>query len=441
MMRHLFTVLVVSCFLSANAQQKIDAASIQDKMQWFADAKLGIFIHWGMYSVKGVDDSWTFFSRKMSYSDYMAQMKGFTASRWDPEQWADLIKGSGARYAVLTTKHHEGVALWGTKLKHLNTVDNTPAKKDLVSPFFSALRKRGVKAGAYFSMIDWSHPDYPVCLNDSIRYKVADDPARWEKFRRFYQGQIGELSTLVNPDLWWFDGDWEHSEEEWEARKVRTQILAVNPQAIINGRLMGYGDYDTPEQNFPVTRPSFRWWELCMTMNNSWGYHPIDTLDKTPLEVITIFSDVVGNGGNLLLDIGPRGDGTIPEKQVTVLKELGGWNKRNGEAVFGTLGGLPQGHFFGPTTLSKDSSTLYLFCQGNPGTVTIKGLVNKITDITVLGTNTKTTAKIVGKISWSPVPGLLFINIPAQARDKYLTVLKVKLDGPVRLYRGKGGLS
>jgi alpha-L-fucosidase len=320
-------------------------------------------------------------------------------------------------------------------------VGNTPAKKDLVSPFFASLRKRGIKAGAYFSILDWSHPDYPGFLNDSSRYSVANDPARWGRFKAFYQGQISELSKLVNPDLWWFDGDWEHSEEEWEARKVREMILNDNPAAIINGRLMGYGDYDTPEQNFPVDRPAFRWWELCMSMNNSWGYHPSDTAFKTPLEVITIFTDVVGNGGNLLLDIGPREDGTIPGQEVTVLKELGAWNKRNGEAVFNTLGGLPQGHFYGPTTLSKDSSTLFLFCQGNPTTVTVKGLRNKVLDVSVLGTGMIAASKVVGKISWSPVPGLVFIDVPGKAKDKYITVLKLKLEGPVRLYRGKGGLS
>jgi alpha-L-fucosidase len=430
-------VILVLLLDRAHAQQQVDPDSIRNKMQWFADAKLGIFIHWGLYSVKGVDDSWTFFNRKMSYAEYMGQLKGFTASKWDPEQWADLIQESGARYAVLTTKHHEGLALWGTKLKHYNTVDNTPAKRDLLTPFYAAIRRRGIKAGAYFSLLDWSHPDYPAFLSDSMRYKIADDPARWERFRKFYQGQIAELTRLVNPDLWWFDGDWEHSEGEWEAKKVRTMILEANPMAIINGRLVGYGDYDTPEQNFPVTRPAFRWWELCMTTNNSWGYHPADTTEKTAYEVITIFADVVANGGNLLLDIGPREDGTIPEFQVNILKELGGWNQRNGEAVFGTLGGIPPGQFYGPTTLSKDSSTLYLFCSGNPSTVVVKGLTNKVRDITILGSNIKAISRIVGKISWSPVPGLLYIDVPKAAMDKYMTVLKVSLDGPIQLYRSK----
>ena len=158
--------------------------------------------------------------------------------------------------------------------------------------------------------------------------------------------------------------------------------------------------------------------------------------------MISIFADAVSNGGNLLLDMGPMEDGTIPQEQVTVLKELGAWNKRNGEAIFNTVAGLPQGHFYGPTTLSKDSTTLYLFLHGSSGgEIMLKGLINKITDVTVLGNNTKLTPKIVGKISWSPVPGLVYINVPKESLDKYLTVIKLKLDGPVRIYRGHGGLN
>ena len=295
--------------------------------------------------------------------------------------------------------------------------------------------------GAYFSLIDWSHPDYPGFLKDSSRYKVANDPARWKRFQGFFQNQLTELSTKFNPDLWWFDGDWEHSAEEWESSKIRTNLLARNPRTIINGRLQGYGDYETPEQNFPVTRPGFKWWELCMTTNDNWGYRKSDTHWKTPYEIISIFVDAVSNGGNLLLDIGPKPDGTIPDEQVNILKELGKWNKKNGEAIFNTIGGIPQGHFYGPTTLSKDSTTLYLFLHGKTsGPVMIKGLDNKIKSVEVLGNGTKLTSKIVGKISWSPVPGLVYIDVPANTLDTYITVLKVTLDKPVKLYRGKGGL-
>lgn len=427
-------------FSTVHGQQKINPDEIRDKMQWYGDAKLGIFIHWGIYAVQGTDESWAFYNKKMSWTDYMQQAKGFTASKYDPEVWAELIQYSGAGYAVITTKHHDGVALWNTKANHFDVVDHTPAKRDLLAPFFSAIRKRGIKAGAYFSLIDWSHPDYPAITRDSLRYQLPNDYERWQRFRNFLHGQLKEVNTLYKPDLWWFDGDWEHSAEEWESMRIRTEIFKVNPKAILNGRLAGWGDYETPEQNIPVTQPRYPWWELCMTTNDNWGYKVTDTNWKTPFEIISIFADVVSNGGNLLLDIGPKEDGTIPAEQVTILRELGNWNKTNGEAIFGSRAGIPKGHFFGPTTLSADSSKLYLFVAGNSeGPLLVKGLVNKIKSIRVLGNNSSLKHKIVGKISWSPVPGLVFIDLPRGVQTKYMTVLELSLEGPVNLYSGQGG--
>jgi alpha-L-fucosidase len=426
---------------SSFSQKNIDPAAIKEKMQWFADAKLGIFIHAGIYAVNGIDESWSFHNRKISHADYMKQLKGFTLKNYNPAEWADLVQESGARYAVITTKHHDGVAMYDTKMNDLSIVKATPAKQDMIKPFFAELRKRNIKCGAYFSLIDWSDANYPGFLKDSGRYILSKDYDRWNRFRSFFQGQIREIGTLFNPDLWWFDGDWEHSAEEWEAQKVRNIILSNNPKAIINGRLQGYGDYETPEQNFPVSRPTFNWWELCMTTNDNWGFHH-DNNWKTPYEVITIFVDAVANGGNLLLDMGPKADGTIPEEQVTVLKELGAWNRKHGEAVFNTLGGLPQGHFYGPTTISKDSTTIYLFLHGKVnGPIMIKGLTNTIREISVVGNEAKLKPKVVGKISWSPVPGLVYIDVPEAVADKYITVLKVRLDGAISLYKGQGGLN
>jgi alpha-L-fucosidase len=443
-MKPIINILACSLILipmNSFCQQHIPAKEIRDKMQWFADAKLGIFIHAGIYSVNAVDESWSFHNKKVSYADYMSQLKGFTLKNYNPSAWADLIQESGARYAVITTKHHDGVAMYDTKMNDLSIVKKTPAKLDMIKPFFTELRKRNIKCGAYYSLIDWSHQNYPGFLNDSSRYKVDNDYDRWNKFRAFFQGQISEISNMFNPDLWWFDGDWEHSAEEWESQKVRHIILSHNPASIINGRLAGYGDYETPEQNFPVSRPAYNWWELCMTTNDSWGYHN-DNNWKTPYEIITIFVDAVANGGNLLLDMGPKEDGTIPAEQVNVLKELGAWNKKHGEAIFNTIPGLPLGHFYGPSTLSKDSTTLYLFVHANVnGPVMIKGLKNKIEAVTIVGSGETIPFKVVGKISWSPVPGLVYINIPAAKTDKYVTVLKVKLDKPVSLYSGQGGLN
>ena len=434
---------IIICFTVGlcRAQTKIDPKTIAGKMQWFEDAKLGIFIHAGIYSVNGIDESWSFHNKKIGYADYMKQLKGFTLSKYDPAGWADLIKESGARYAVITTKHHDGVAMYNTKQSDLNIVKATPANRDMVKPLFDELRKRDIKCGAYFSLIDWSNKFYPGFLKDSSRYDLQNDYDRWNTFRMFFQGQITEIANTLKPDLWWFDGDWEHSAEEWEAEKVRHIILSRNKNAIINGRLQGYGDYTTPEQNFPVTRPPFNWWELCMTINDNWGYQQQDQNWKTPYEIITIFVDAVANGGNLLLDIGPKEDGTIPDQEVNVLKELGAWNKKNGEAIFGTKAGLPAGHFYGASTMSKDSTTLFLFVPAKTvGTLMIKGLDNKIEDITVVGNGAKLTPKVVGKISWSKVPGLVYIDLPENVQDKYMTVLRVKLDKPIKLYRGEGGL-
>ena len=434
------------------------------RLAWFQDAKLGIFIHWGIYSVNGTDESWAFFNKKMPYADYMQQLEGFTASKYDPAAWADLIQRSGAKYAVITTKHHDGVAMFETKMTRspasiisgthdpggrpavLSTQRSTPARREVVAPLMQTLRERNIRCGAYFSLIDWSHYDYPAFTKDSTRYTIKDDLARWQRFRTFYQGQVTEIATQLDPDLWWFDGDWEHSAEEWEAAKVRAMILGKNPKAIINGRLQGHGDYATPEQNIPIETPKAPAWELCMTLGEQWGWQPWDTSYKSTHDLIHIFADVIGHGGNLLLGVGPKEDGTFTPGQVSRLEDLGMWTKKHAEAIYATRAGLPNGHFFGPSTLSADSTTLYLFlANGMRGSVEIKGLVNKIHSVEIIGSDANRgdamtlNHRVVGKISWSKVPGLVFIDLREGFDDPWMTVLKVKLDGPVRLYRGEGG--
>ncbi len=461
MIARLSLAAAISMFvpLAGTAQQDSSTHAAQERTQWFTDARLGIFIHWGIYSVRGVDESWAFYNRKMSYADYMRQLEGFTARNYDPAAWADLIQRSGAKYAVITTKHHDGVEMWGSHPPRSKAIEQRSStfyrvgpvklsssarpgapKGDLIAPLFAELRLRDLKCGAYFSLSDWSARDYPAVLKDSTRYAIKNDPARWQRFRDVYQGQINEIATQLKPDLWWFDGDWEHSAEEWEAAKVRAMILQKNPAAIINGRLAGFGDYATPEQNIPIETPTTPAWELCMTIGDQWGWQPQDTNYKSTHDLIAIFADVVGHGGNLLLNIGPKESGTIPPGQVKVLEELGQWNAKHGEAIFGTRAGLTNGHYFGPSTLSADSTTLYLFLpHGAGGSVEIKGLENKIQSVEVLGKSMPLQHRVVGKISWSKVPGLVFIDVPEDAADPWMTVLKVKLEGKVGLYRGQGG--
>ncbi|MET2984449.1 alpha-L-fucosidase [Aureibaculum conchae] len=441
----IFKKIILFIFLLSFAfswSQNVDSVKVNDeKMQWFKDAKLGIFIHWGLYGVNGIDESWSFFNGYISHKDYLKQTKGFTAKNYDPKAWTALIKNSGAKYSVITSKHHDGFALWNSKHGNFNAVKGAASKKDVLTPFVNALRKNKLKVGIYYSLPDWSYNDYTHFTRDSIRYKIKDEPKRWEKFLNYYQGQLKELSDNYNPDLYWFDGDWEHNSDEWQAPKVRKMLLERNPNTILNSRLNNQGDYATPEQGMPITRPKNNYWELCMTMNDSWGYQKNDHNYKTTDQIIGIFADVIGNGGNLLLDIGPKGDGTIPKEQVEVLEGLGRWTNKHKEAIYGTVAGIPKEHFYGPTTLSKDKTMLYLFVKGDPkGDVVIRGLKNKINRIWVVGEGTKLSHKVISKVYWSHYPGITYIDVPEYVLDKNMTVLAVLLDGKVNLYREDGAV-
>jgi len=434
MIKKLFLLFALSLFIAAgnkiSGQQPKSATD--NKMQWFKDARLGIFIHWGIYAVNGIDESWSFYNGYISYEDYMKQLQGFTATAYNPAEWASLIKESGAKYAVMTSKHHDGVALWDTKQGDLSVVRKTPAARDLVTPFVSSLRKQGIKVGLYFSLLDWSNPDYPNFTRNEKRY--TEDTVRWSRFLDFDFGQIGELGRNFNPDLYWFDGDWEQSAEQWKAADIRKMILDRNPAAIINSRLQGYGDYATPEQGLPVKKPADKYWELCMTINDSWGYQQNDREFKSPGQIINIFSECLSKGGNMLLDIGPKADGSIPAEEVNVLKELGKWTRKHAEAIYGTEGGLPAGYFYGPSTISKDSTMLYLFVHGNPkGQVMLQGIKNKINRIYVVGNGTKLTWKEYLKPYWSSNPGLVFIDLPEAVLDSYMTVIALVLEKSLKI--------
>ncbi len=431
-------ILIVLLILFGFTQIKAQETEIpkEERLAWFKDAKLGIFIHWGIYSVKGIDESWSFFNGYIPYDEYMKQSEGFTAKNYDPEYWAELIKQSGAKYTVITSKHHDGMALWDSKQSDLNVVKKTKAKRDLLTPFVEAVRAEGLKLGLYYSLLDWSAPDYPNFLRNKKRYE--DDPKRWEKFTEFNFGQLKEISEY-HPDLYWFDGDWEQSAEKWKAKEIRALLLEKNPHTIINSRLQAYGDYSTPEQGVPITKPKDNYWELCMTMNDSWGYQANDLNYKSANQIIRIFVDCISMGGNLLLDIGPKPDGTIPEEQIAILKDLGRWTKKHQTAIYGTRAGIPCSHFNGYTALSKDKKILYLYVDNKPnGPLLIKGLKNKVNRIWVVGNGTKLSYKVMGKAYWSSVPGLLYIDLPDKVQDKDVTVIAILLEGEIDLY-GEAG--
>ncbi|MBD2870962.1 alpha-L-fucosidase [Paenibacillus arenilitoris] len=422
--------------------------------KWFQDAKLGIFIHYGIYAVDGVAESWSFYNGKMSYEDYMKQLDGFTASNFDADRWADLIERSGAKYAVLTTKHHDGVALWDTRHSDLNVVRRTPAKRDLVKEYADAVRKRGIRLGLYYSLIDWSHPDYPSVfeggkapddLGKVNRFSgPADgvqDEAGWRRFLQFNDGQLAELLTNYgNVDLLWFDGDWERSAEQWNLPAFKRYLQSFNPDIIINSRLQGHGDYKTPEQGIPITRPEGPW-EFCTTINASWGYVPTDHNYKSLNQIIRMFCDCISMGGNMLLDIGPREDGTVDERQERILLGLGQWIRTHEEAVFGTDEGIMTRYYLGGSTVSKDRGTLYLFVYDAPReNVCLKGLTNRIKRITVLHSGKELAHDIHGGVTWFNIPGTTWIYMTPEDAHEQITVLKLELEGELEMYGGSGAV-
>ncbi len=442
-----YFLIVFSFFIFNQFCFSQEKYSKEERLEWFKNAKLGIFMHWGVYSVDGTVESWPLNNKQMSWEDYMSQAKGFTAANYDPEAWAKLFKKVGARYVVLTTKHHDGFALWPTKYSKLNCVDYSPAKRDLIGPYTDAMRKEGLKVGFYFSLLDWSHKDYPVRFKRPEKEiaKLYPQPA-WQKhldkhnrFILFMFGQLSELSNSYHPDLFWFDGDWEHNAEWWRAGELKDSLLRWNPKIVVNGRLQGHGDYGTPEQGIPVTRPKGIW-ELCMTTNDNWGYRPTDQNYKPAAQIIRTFVEVISEGGNLLLDIGPKPDGTLDEKQVELLEELGQWIDRNKEAVYGTKAGLLHGHFYGPTLLSKDEKTLYLAVYGEPKHyIGLKGVRTKIKKIRVLGSDEELKWVRNGGAAWKKIPGIVRIDVPKKENlDPYITILAVELEEPIDVYRGDG---
>jgi len=443
-MNYIKTFVIFLVLVSSQMFGQEKKLSSEERLEWFRDAKLGIFIHWGYYGVNGIGESWSMYHKRISYKDYMDQGKEFTAENYDPEEWARLFKNIGARYAVLTTKHHDGVALWDTQLSKLNVKEKTPAKNDLVAPFVKALRKENLKVGLYFSLCDWSHPDYDVVFprpdtKKDYPQKNQNELSSWERFIRFYKGQLKEINDNFNPDLYWFDGDWEKSSEQWQAQSLKDSLLKWNPNTIVNSRLKSYGDYSTPEQGVPIVRPKGAW-EFCMTMNDNWGYYPSDTNYKPKSQIIRTFVEVIASGGNLLLNIGPKPDGTIAEEQKERLLALGEWIKKHNNVVFESKAGLPDGHFYGPTLISKDNKKIYLCLFDMPKNyISLRGIQNKIKSIKVVGSDQELSFERNGGAAWNNIPGILRIEVPEiENMDNYATILEVELEDELKLYRGHG---
>ncbi|HEY2663940.1 MAG TPA: alpha-L-fucosidase [Candidatus Binataceae bacterium] len=341
---------------------------------WFDQARFGLFIHWGHSSQRGCELSWPMVGgvfalpdqRNVSVNEYHSTAATFNPTNYDPGKWARLAKRAGAQYAVLTAKHHDGYSMFHTRQSNFS-IEHSPYGKDIVGQFTEAFRSEGLRVGLYYSLIDWHHPDYPAFADADKPYQWGQwrqpTEGQWVRFIDFMFEQIRELLTNYGKiDLVWFDGGWERTAEQWRSARLHKMMKQIQPELLINDRLPGCGDYDTPEQFIPP-RPPSRAWETCMTMNDSWGYNPTDTHYKSARRLIHTICEVAGQGGNLLLNISPTGDGTIPAEQAERLEAIGKWFVHNQESIIGTLPGLQAHQFYGPSTRRGDRLYLHLLSK------------------------------------------------------------------------------
>ncbi len=293
---------------------------------WFANARYGLFIHYGLYSMLGRGE-WVMNREQIPINEYAKLARQFTAKKFNADDIIRRAKNDwGMRYAILTTKHHEGFCLYDSKLTDF-TAPKTAAKRDLVAEFVDACRKHNIKIGLYHSLNDWSA--YPNAVDALERPKEC-----YQKFIDFVHGQIREIMSHYGKiDVMWYDGWWPFngSETGWQAEKLNSMVRSLQPGILVNGRCGLPGDFSTPEGHISAAK---NMWEACMTLNNNWGYHKGDHNWKSPKAIAEMLRQAAGGRGNLLLNIGPKPDGSIPQSCIDILKAVGQWLKANGESIY-----------------------------------------------------------------------------------------------------------
>lgn len=378
----------------------------EERMAWWRAARFGMFIHWGVYSVPagtfegkrvaGIGE-WIMLRGKIPVAKYKGFAKEFNPTKYDPEAWAELARDAGMKYVVITHKHHDGFAMFDSAASDWNVVKATPWGKDLIAPLARAVRRQGLKFGAYYSQAqDWTNPGGAKSGNKDWDPAQAGDYDAY--LDRVAVPQVTEILEKFSPDILW----WDTPINMTPARAAKFQpLLEALPMLITNDRLGGgeKGDLKTPEQHIPATGLDYDW-ETCMTMNDTWGYKAYDHNFKSVRDLLRKLSDIASKGGNFLLNVGPTAEGEIPAESVVRLRAMGRWMKANGEAIYGTTASpfrkLPWGR---ATVKVADggATTLYLHVWDWPadGRLVVPGLRTLPTSGTVFESDRAVTATAV----------------------------------------------
>ena len=433
---------------------QFNRADYEKRVEWFRNARFGMFIHWGLYSIPGRGE-WVRSNEEMPEEAYLPYFESFTAKDFDPAAWARAAKQAGMEYVVMTAKHHDGFCLFDSRLTDFKST-NTPFGRDAVKEFVEAVRAEGLKVGLYFTLIDWHHPDYPH-YGDNF-HPMRNNPAfensgrDFNRYLDYMHGQIREICTNYGKlDLLWFDfayGDLRG--EAWRGTELVSMVRTLQPDVLIDNRIevsgegFGslyqcdpkpyHGDFVTPEKFIPPqgirdVQGNPMVWEACITMNNNWGYCPEDKHFKSAPLLIKKLVECVSKGGNMILNVGPDGDGNIPEESLEILSQIGNWMGKNGESIKNCgPAGLDKPEF---GRITRNGDRLYFHIYENTlGALPLLGVKKEdVRSMRLLGSD-----QSVGiSTSWvhSDYPQILFADLGEDPNlpDPIDTVLEVLLKG------------
>lgn len=430
------------------------------RMSWWRDARFGMFIHWGLYSglegeyqgkqIKGAGVEWFQRHTGLDTDTYTALAKPkFQPAPGCAKDWAKLAKEAGCKYVVLTTKHHEGFALFDSKQSDFNA--KTFVGRDMVREYVDATRAEGLRVGFYHSLIDWHHPDYNFRGSTYLPYpadaaKLAGDkPRDQSKYIAFLHAQVVDelLSNYGKIDELWFDfssADYD-GDEAWGATALLRDVRSKQPGVVVNNRLFRraeggstehgqttdkmdarYGDFTTPEQEIPANGLPGIDFEVCMTLNGTWGYSKYDHGWKSTRDLVRILCDIASKGGNFLLNIGPKGDGSIPPETIERMQGIGRWMKVNGAAIYGTVASPFVEKFpWGRVTRKGDTLYVHVFDRPQDGVISLP-----------LANGGGASAKFLAdnsELKTEAATGKLTLVLPEKLPDADASVVVVKLKG------------
>ncbi len=418
---------------------------------WWTEARFGLFIHWGLYAMAARHE-WVKQKEHMTEAHYQRYFERFDPDLYDPKAWARQAKEAGMKYAVLTTKHHEGFCLWDSKFTDYKA-PNTHARRDLLKAFVEAFRAEGLKVGFYYSLLDWHHPDYTVDRNhpqyQDAAFRQAAAGRDMAKYRTYAFNQVRELLTEYGRiDCLWLDYSFPLGKDgkgrlDWDSENLLKLVRQLQPQVLVNDRLdlddqPGSWDFVTPEQfiprEWPVRNGERIPWETCNTFSGSWGYHRDEEGWKSPTQLITSLAEIVSKGGNLLLNVGPTSRGCFDERATERLRALGAWMRLHARSITGCTAAPP--HLKAPErcllTYHPPSQRVYVHVVDWPmGQLFLPGWAGKVKYAQLLHDGSEVLmgrpdAPFQDKLDTSS-EGTLILKLPVKKPDVALPVIELHL--------------